>query len=94
MAQVEVNGKKYELHRPVIGLERKVRKLAQSIEPLTTADSEEDFLTLCVKWEELVKMIVVDPDEGLELEKLTWPEMGEVLASFFGGMTQKKPTAG
>ena len=96
--KVEVGGKEYEYKRPVIALERLVRKVnGELAEAMKASDTDEGYAKCADLWRAAVTLMLIAPDEAvLSLDNVTVGETVDVFLSFFeAAQTMNvKPKAG
>ncbi len=87
--KLEVDGVAYECRKPVLRLEREVRKLwGQYVE---LVDEEGKFEEAMKFWGEIVKKIFVSPPaEFVSGEALTQGEMADIAVGFFKAASEMK----
>jgi hypothetical protein len=97
--KIEIGDKEYVYNRPIIKLERQVRKLFNEVKAGFDKAPDEDaaIAEMGAKWREAVKIMVKEPDEAiLDIENVTAGEVGDVFVSFFvaAATMSEKPKSG
>jgi len=91
---IEVAGNQYEINKPTLRIERKVRRAYSQFIELVGSEKDEDFDAAVKLWSEIVGLVFVNPDGVLGADNLTIGEMGDVLISFFASASEMKQKSG
>ena len=88
---MKVGGKEYKLKQPILSLLREVAKVDKPIDWEKALTDDDEFEKVHNQWGEFCSLIFEKPDEGLDVEKLTLQEMGDIRKGFFDGQVKLPP---
>ncbi len=88
---MHIGGKEYKFRSPVLSLLRAVAKVDKPVDWEKALTDDEEFEKVKTQWEEFCGLIFEKADDGLDVEKLTLQQMGDIRKGFFDGQVKTPP---